>query len=186
MILELAYYGNPILRKKGQSIPEVTDEIRQLVADMIETMHSLKGIGIAAPQVKRSLALFVTEVPKFVGKERADDDDDEDRDEDWEPGELIVYINPKIIAVSEELNIREEGCLSIPGLRYDVVRPSGLKVQAMDLEGKIFEREFEGLHARAVMHENDHINGVLFIDRVHGRDRKSLDVKLNQIKKRFS
>lgn len=175
MELPLAYYGDPILRKKGARINEITDEIRQLVADMVETMHAKKGIGLAAQQVHRALTLFITEVPiKNM---------DDPENPKWVEGPLRVFINPKIIAHSEETWTYDEGCLSIPGIYGNVVRPVAIKVQATDLEGNAFEEEFTWLDARAIMHENDHINGVLYIDRIHGKERQELEVKLQAFKK---
>lgn len=178
MKLPLAYYGDAVLRKKGRQVAKIDDEIRQLVADMIETMREENGIGLAAPQVHKSLALFVTEVPipvKGEGEEEVK----------WEPGKVRVFINPKIIKHSDELWTQDEGCLSIPKLYAPVERPVAVLVQAMDLEGNLFEEEFAWLDARAIMHENDHINGVLFIDRIHGQERKQLDPKLTEIKKAY-
>lgn len=177
MLLPLAYYGNPILRKKGARVNEINDELRQLVADMIETMRKTNGIGIAAPQVHKSLALFVTEVPI-----KASDDPEDD---EWLPGEVRVFINPKILSHSEEKWHRGEGCLSIPGVYGIVERPITIRVRATDLEGNEFEEDLSWLDARAVMHENDHINGVLYIDRMLPNDRKALEEKLMQIKRRY-
>ncbi len=175
MKLPIAYYGDPVLRKKGSPVAEINDEIRTLVQDMIETLidHG-NGIGLAAPQVHRSLTLFITRIPY------------QEEDETWNDGEIRVYINPKIISVSEELFIREEGCLSIPGIYGEVVRPLSVKITATDLDGKAFEGEFTGLEARCILHENDHINGVLFIDRIRGKARKDLEHKLQSVKKKYN
>lgn len=174
MKLPLAYFGNPILRKKCERVNEITPDIRQFVADMEETMIAHDGIGLAAPQVHRSLAIFITCVPIQLSNERE------------APGQLRVFINPKILEYSEEEWVRGEGCLSIPGIYGSVIRPEHIKVEAMDLDGKTFVQEFRGLEARAIMHENDHINGVLFIDRVRGKERQLLEQPLKEIKKKFS
>lgn len=178
MKLNLTYYGNPVLRKKTKPVTEITDEIRTLVQDMVETMRENNGIGIAAPQVNRTESLFITEVPIKVP-------DSPEGEEEWQPGPLRVFINPKILSYSEEVWNREEGCLSIPGLRGEVVRPVTIVVQATDLEGNLFKEELTWLDARAFMHENDHINGVLFIDRMPPRERKAIEGKLHEIKKKF-
>lgn len=178
MELPLAYYGNPSLRKKVEEVTEINDEIRQLVADMIETMHVNNGIGLAAPQVNKHFSVCITEVPIEVVDSR--------NRVHWEPGELRIFINPKIISHSEETWNKAEACLSIPGLAGAVKRPVRIVVQAMDIEGRLFEEEFEWMNARAIMHENDHLNGVLFIDRMHGKDRLSLEPKLQEIKRRFN
>lgn len=175
MKLTLAYYGNPVLRKKAERVIEITSELRQLVSDMEETMFAHDGIGLAAPQVHQSLALFIINVPTET--------EDEDK---WLPGETRVFINPKILNHSEEEWLRGEGCLSIPGIFGVVSRPLHIKVEAMDLEGKIFVEEFSGLQARAIMHENDHINGALFIDRIRGKERQDMEPLLRNLKKKFA
>jgi peptide deformylase len=177
MILPLVYYGDPILRKKAQPITEITDEIRQLVSDMIDTMRAKDGIGLAAPQIGKSIALCVTEVPIEVPQGNGKSN--------WLPGKVRVFINPKIVGHSEEQWLRGEGCLSIPGIFGEVSRPILVVVEAMDLEGKIFQEELTWLEGRAIMHENDHLNGVLFFDRIHGRERKEIDVELQKFKKLF-
>lgn len=186
MELPLTYYGKPVLRKKCIRVEEINDEIKRLVGDMIDTMRTCNGIGLAAPQVNQSLAIFVTEVPipvKKIGKGSSDKNEEEHVE--WESGKVRVFINPKILKYSDEQWTQDEGCLSIPGLYAPVTRPVTITVQATDLDGKVFEEEFSWLDARAIMHENDHINGTLFIDRIHGKLRKELEAKLNTIKKKF-
>lgn len=172
MKLKLAYYGNPVLRKKATLINEITPEIKQLVEDMIEAMDEKDGIGIAAPQVNFSLALFLTRVPL-------------EKDSEKNQGEVRIFINPKILNYSEESDSFSEGCLSIPKLYGDVTRPIYIKVEATDLEGNRFTENFSGLAARVIMHENDHINGVLFIDRLDPKEKKLNELKLREIKKRY-
>lgn len=177
MELPLAYYGDPVLRKKGCPVEEITDEIRQLVNDMIDTMRANDGIGLAAPQVHRSLTLFVTEIP-IPSK------DEVTGEGKWLPGPVRVFINPTITALSEEQVTNEEGCLSIPEVHGPVTRPVAIKIKATDLDGKEFEEEFQWLDARCFMHENDHINGVLFIDRIHGKARTEMESQLRALKKK--
>lgn len=174
MKLHLAYYGDPILRKKCERVEAITEEIRQLVADMEETMNAHDGVGLAAPQVHRSLALFIVNIPKQIAPEK------------WAPGITHIFINPKIIEYSEEEWFRGEGCLSIPEVYATVCRPMHIKVEATDLEGQRFTREYSELEARAIMHENDHINGVLFIDRVRGKERKEIEQDLKRLKKKLN
>lgn len=174
MKLPLTYYGNPILRKKCERINEITDEIRSFAQDMIETMNAHDGLGIAAPQVNRSLAIFITNVPIQKGPD------------EWEPGRIRVFINPKILSYSQEVAAKSEGCLSIPATYGTVARPVTITVEALDLDGKTFVEEFSDLEARAIMHENDHINGVLFIDRIHGKERKELESRLREVKKKYA
>ena len=174
MKLLLAYYGDPILRQKGKQINEIDEELRQLVINMIETMHHRNGFGIAAPQVHRSLALFITCVPI------------EQPDGSVLPTKPRVFINPKVLSYSEETDIHSEGCLSIPKVYGDVQRPLKISVQATNLEGEEFTDEFEGFQARCFLHENDHINGTLFIDRISGKQRKELASSLREVKKQYS
>lgn len=174
MKLPLAYYGNPILRKKCARVEAIDDELRQLIKDMEETLTSHDGLGLAAPQVNRDLALFLVHVAKQYDPSNQTS------------GETILFLNPKILEYSEEQWWRGEGCLSIPEVYGPVSRPLRIKVEATDINGDRFVREFSHLEARAIMHENDHINGVLFIDRVHGKERLEMEPKLRAIKKKFS
>lgn len=178
MKLPLAYYGDPILRKKGVRVEEINDEIRKLVEDMIQTMREGNGIGLAAQQVHLALNLFITEapIPVPIG-------DDKVR---WDPGKLRVFINPKILQHSDQQWTQEEGCLSIPKLYRPVTRPIAIIVEATDLDGNVFKEEFTWLEARTIMHENDHINGVLFIDRLQGKMRRELEPLLHDLKKKHS
>jgi peptide deformylase len=175
MKLPLAYYGNPILRKKAALVEEINEEIHQLVQDMIETMEVENGIGIAAPQVQRSLAIFITQIP-IEGAE----------EDSFLPGEIHVFINPRLLKISEETWESSEGCLSIPKLNGQVERPIKIAFEALNLEGKKFSGELVGLEARAFLHENDHINGVLYIDRIKGKARQEIEPKLREIKKLYS
>lgn len=175
MILELAYYGDPILRKKAAPILEFNDDIKQLACNLIETMQRTNnGIGLAAPQVHQSLAMFVVQFPKKT------------ETDDWIPGAIEVFINPKILEVSNEIDFYSEGCLSLPCLYLDVPRPIKIKIQAQNLQGEVFVREFEGFEARMLLHENDHLNGVLFIDRIDPKERKKIEPELRKIKKKFT
>lgn len=173
MQLPLAYYGNPILRKKCPRVENIDDQIRLLVQNMEETMFTHDGIGLAAPQVHQSLALFLINIPEQVAPN------------EWKPGKTRVFINPKILEYSEEMWERGEGCLSIPEVYGTVSRPVHIKVEATNLEGQRFIEEFSDLPARAIMHENDHINGVLFIDRIKGKERTEMEPALKAVKKKY-
>ncbi len=175
MKLDFIYYGNPILRKKAKPIENISDEIKQLVEAMIVAMDQKDGIGLAAPQVNHSIALFITRAPI-----------ENDENDDWEKGEVRVFINPKILSYSSDEDYFSEGCLSIPKVYGDVFRPLKIKVEATNLEGKRFTEDFSGMSARVILHENDHLNGVLFIDRLESSERKKIDSKLREIKKKFS
>lgn len=173
MKLPIAIYGDPILRKKGARVEQINEEIRQLVADMIDTMYQSDGIGIAAPQVHRSLALFII---CCMYK------DDEGR---WNSSDKnLVFINPKIVSISDEKTSYSEGCLSIPKVNGYVTRPYKVVVTATDIDGQEFTQEFRDLEAHIVLHENDHINGVLYIDRMEAKERKLIEPKLRALKKK--
>lgn len=168
MLLKLRYYGDPFLRKHCREIHEVNDEIRQLAKDMIETMHSVNGVGLAAPQVGVDLRMFVSALS--------------------EDGHLTapeVFINPKIIEVSEEGWVETEGCISIPGVYEEFERPTWVTMEAMNLEGKTFQRTGKSWRGRNLLHENDHLNGVLTIDRVGKLRRRQLEPVLKRIKKKY-
>ncbi|HEX9733556.1 MAG TPA: peptide deformylase [Thermoanaerobaculia bacterium] len=160
-LLEIRLYPDPILRQRSAEVDEVDDALRRLVADMVETMHAAPGVGLAAPQVGVGRRLAV--VDTSVGKD---------------PAALRVLVNPRIVEErGSELDF--EGCLSIPGVTEKVERPAWVRIAAQDLEGRRFELEAEGFEARAVCHEIDHLDGVLFIDRVRGlrRDRVRRQLK---------
>lgn len=173
-LLKIHYFGDPVLRKRCESITEITDEIRQLARDMIETMIASDGVGLAAPQVGHSVRMFVLRDYIFSD------------DGKWTLGEPKVYINPKLTNPGENYLSDVEGCLSIPGLRLHVVRPDRITVEAKDLSGNTFVEELEGYNARVRMHENDHINGVLYIDRLEPTLRQEIDPLLREIKKKYS
>jgi peptide deformylase len=158
----LAYYTEPVLRQKAQRVEHIDDELRDLVADMIETMHANHGSGLAAPQVHQSMALFVSCAP-FKRENGA-----------WMPGPDRVFINPHILEKSEEMQTFTEGCLSIPHLRIDVQRPAKIRIQATDLEGHRFEETLEGFTATNFQHEYDHLQGILIIDYYTPEERKAL------------
>lgn len=173
MILKLAYYGDPILRQKALRIESIDDEIKQLIEDMVETMFAQNGIGLAAPQVHRSLALFITSIPDYH------------EDGSYTDGPIEVYINPRLISYSTQEEIHSEGCLSIPKLYGEVCRPNHIVIEAMNQNGIVIRKELSGLEARCCLHENDHLNGVLFIDRIRGKERQQMEGALRQIKSRY-
>ncbi len=175
MRLPLLYYGHPLLRKRAEPVGVITEEIRQFVKDLLETMDDCKGVGLAAPQVGRLLRIFV--LRDYV---EGDDGWLKLSDTHW------VYINPKITVLGDDLVNDREGCLSIPGLRGHVVRPLKIRVEATDLEGRVFVHELEGYNARSRLHENDHLNGVLYIDRMDPHERKAMEPDLRAIKKKYN
>jgi peptide deformylase len=170
VILQLRYYGDPILRKTAQPVEEITDEIRQICDNMVKTMLHYDGIGLAAPQVGYLLRIFVSNVAY------------EDEKGEVHLGEPKVFINPAIAHPSDALVERSEGCLSIPKLYAPVVRPLSVELEATDIHGNRFKEQCYGYQARNRMHENDHLNGVLFIDRIKGKRRTQLELALRRIK----
>ena len=167
MILEVIKYGNPVLRQKGARIEALTPEITQLVADMFETMYVTKGIGLAAQQVGKTLQLTVLDL-------RGVEDRPSTLELDGKPADVdafmpLVLINPEIKPLNDPV-AGPEGCLSFPELYGDVLRPESIEVKALNEKGKPIAFRCGGLLARAVQHETDHLNGILFIDRM---DRKS-------------
>lgn len=162
-----------MLRKRCEPVSEITDEIRKLAADMIETADKNDGIGLSAPQVGIPIRMFVLRNYQFTEDGR------------WTLSEPQVYINPKLSAPGERILSETEGCLSLPGLRLEVERPDRITVEAMDLDGRVFIEEIEGYNARVRMHENDHINGVLFVDRVEPAVRRKIEPILKEMKKKY-
>ena len=168
--LDLVYYPSKLLREKCAPVEVIDDSVKELVADMIETMDANRGLGLAAPQIGIKLNIFVVRDILEDG-------------ETFSP-EAKVYINPKLSSPSKETVLDMEGCLSIPGAREEVERPYSITVEATDLEGNAFKEELIGYNARIRMHENDHINGVLFIDRLEPRRRKKINPTLKELEKK--
>jgi len=180
MVLEIVKYGSPVLRAKGLEIADVDARVRKLADDMIETMRDAHGVGLAAQQVGVPIQLTVIDVSGV-----------EDR-----PSEMImegktvvlsafmplVLLNP-VLELSKETEEGTEGCLSFPEISGEILRASHVKVKAKKLDGTEVEFEAKGLLARAVQHEVDHLNGILFIDRMNSATRTSLAGKLKRLQK---
>ncbi len=166
-ILPIRVYPDPVLRVRCQEVESFDGDLRRLVSDMIETMHAAPGVGLAAPQVGVEQRLAVVDVS--VGKDRS---------------ALKVLVNPEVVG-ERGRDVDSEGCLSIPGISEKVTRPTSVRITAQDLEGQRVEIEVEDFEARAVCHEIDHLNGVLFIDHLRGlrRDRVRRQLK-KQLKNR--
>ena len=160
-IREIELLGSEALRTPGEEVESFDEELRSLVDDMFRTMYHADGIGLAAPQIGLALRLFVVDVP-------------EEHTEEGEEGLRAAVVNPRIVAVSEETEKAPEGCLSIPGLEGVVDRPVSVEVEAADVHGDPVRFEASGLVARALQHEIDHLDGVLFIDRLSTLKRKML------------
>jgi peptide deformylase len=171
MPMSLCYYGNPILRKRCQPITSITDEIKELAQNMIAVMDQYDGVGLAAPQIGRDIRLFVLR------------DYLEVEDEQWKLSEPKIYINPKLSFPDKKLVVEEEGCLSLPKFFYKIARPDFVVVKALDLNGNSFTEEARGYNARVRIHENDHLNGVLFIDHLNEKKRKKITPLLENLEK---
>jgi peptide deformylase len=164
-ILKIARMGHPILRARARPIhpSEIrTPKIQQLVDDMFETMKEYQGVGLAAPQVHESLRLFVAGFPPSP----RDEDDDREEDEEEERVPLMALINPEIETIGRDVAEDWEGCLSIPDIRGRVPRARQIVVRAFDRTGKKVEIPARGFTARVIQHETDHLDGVLFFDRM--------------------
>lgn len=142
-----------VLRQKARKVKRFGSQLERLANDMLETMRDSHGVGLAAPQVGLPIRLFVAEVP-------------EDMEDEPHAGESYVFVNPKIIKVGNEETEREEGCLSIPGIYGNVWRPEEVVVRAQDVKGRTFRLRARGFLARIILHEYDHLEGILFVDRV--------------------
>lgn len=181
MPLPIVHFNDPVLRKKGAKVTAFDAALRRLAADMIETMHAAEGIGLAAQQIGKAVQLCVVDLRPAESRF------------DWEfdgakpPLELfmpLTIVNPEIEAVAEPEDVYEEGCLSFPGIRGDVTRPDEITVRFKDAEGVPHVLRCNGLLARCVQHEADHLNGVLFIDRMDKETLAALDPELKALKKR--
>jgi peptide deformylase len=178
MIREIVVYGEPVLRAKGKQIVQIDDDIRALAEDMLETMYEANGVGLAAQQVGRALQLTVIDVSDAENRPSQMWLDGEEVDpKDHMP---LILINPEV-QLGEELEIGTEGCLSFPEITAEIPRPAKVKVTAQDLQGNRVEFEAAGLLGRAVQHETDHLNGILFIDRMSSAAKVSLAGKLKRL-----
>ncbi|MEW6528071.1 MAG: peptide deformylase [Spirochaetota bacterium] len=161
---KLVFYGNKTLRSVAQEITQVTQEIRDLTDEMFAIMHKEQGIGLAAPQIDVPLQLLVIDIRSNKGP-------------------MMALINPRITAFSDETGGYEEGCLSLPGITADIIRPVSIQVEGIAINEKPVKFEASGLLARVLQHEIDHLNGKLFIDYLEDYKRKELSSQLKKIKK---
>ncbi len=175
MIRPIIAYGDPVLRKKAVEIDEDYPDLNLLLEDMFETMYNSQGVGLAAPQIGLSIRLFIIDASLFV------DDDEEDLEglRDFKR----VIINPIIIEETGTEWKFEEGCLSIPGIREDVSRQPDIIVEYYNEKFELIEEKLSGLAARVVQHEFDHIEGVLFTDKINPLKKQLLKSKLSDITK---
>ncbi len=163
-VLDIVVYPDPRLRQVSQTVEEIDEELRKLVADMTETMYAAEGAGLAAIQVGRALRLFMLD-PVILGGDKKEDP--------------LVFINPEIVSY-EGSQEGDEGCLSFPGIFVPVKRANGCTVRAKNLDGEEFELSVTELAARAVQHETDHLNGRLLIDYVGKLKKKFIERRLKK------
>lgn len=161
MILKVRKYGDPILRKKAEPVDAITEEVKKIAQDLIDTMLDENGLGLAAPQVGISRRMIALD----AGEER---------------GHPFVVLNPEILESSGK-SVREEGCLSFPAIYGKIERPEKVKIRALKMDGSIMEAELTGLESRAFQHELDHLNGKLFIDRMSKSHKLSLQGTLKKL-----
>ena len=180
MILPIFEYGDPILRAKGKPIENIDDRIRELAANMIETMHAANGVGLAAQQIGETLQLTVLDISAV--EDRPSTLKLNDQDVDPKAAMPLVLINPEIELLGET-EVGVEGCLSFPEITGDIERAKSVMVRAQTLEGDKMEIEASGFLARAIQHEADHLNGILFIDRMNSAAKAALASRLKRLQK---
>jgi peptide deformylase len=180
MILPILEYGDPILRAKGKPIEEIDDRIRELVANMIETMRTAKGVGLAAQQIGEPLQLTVLDISAV--EDRPSTLNLNGQDTDPKSAMPLVLINPEI-ELGDETEVGVEGCLSFPEITGDIERAKSVMVRAQTLEGGTIQIEASGFLARAIQHEGDHVNGILFIDRMNSAAKVALSSRLKRLQK---
>jgi peptide deformylase len=162
-VREIVVWPDSRLRQDTVEIPEINDEVRALYRDLVDTMYAHNGLGIAAIQIGEAARMFLCEAELAGGAEG---------DDPW------AFINPEILEVSEENEKNDEGCLSFPGIYVPIARPVRAKVRAMNINGEIFEVEGEGLYARCLLHEYDHLTGKLMVDFVGPLKKQMIKRKL--------
>ncbi len=165
-LIPIKSYPDPILRQVAKPVAVIDAKLRTLAADMVETMQDVRGVGLAAPQVGESIRMVIVDFDPEVGDPR-------------------VLINPVIIKKSGRKELAEEGCLSFPGLRSRVKRSPVVVCEAQNLDGEIVQYQAEGLAARAVQHELDHLDGLLFVDKTGPSDRQSIEAELAEMERNF-
>lgn len=158
-MMKVVRIGDPVLRQKAVRVEQFGESLKQILDEMVVLMKKKSGVGLAAPQVGIPERFFVVQVP----------------------GEQpIAFVNPEILETSLETADFTEGCLSVPGVWGDISRPASVRIQAMNAEGKVFRLDADGYLARIIQHEYDHLNGVLFVDRLNEKDSAKIRKKLDK------
>jgi len=178
MIYPIYVYGTPILRKKTKEIEKSYPKLKELISDMYETMKFSEGVGLAAPQIGLAIRMFVVDATGTGKEEEGFDEDDEDLT-DFKK----VFINPKITKQWGEVWTFNEGCLSIPDLREDVDRPEKLRIEYYDESFNFHDEEFDGTRARIIQHEYDHLEGIMFVDKINPLRKRLIAGRLSAISK---
>jgi peptide deformylase len=160
-------WPDPRLREPTVAITTIDDSVRELYRDLCDSMYAENGLGMAAPQLGESRKMFIVE-PKLAGRAETDPP--------------VCFMNPEVLEMSEDVQDSEEGCLSFPDIYIKVKRPMRCKVRAMGIDGQMFELEGEGLLARCLLHENDHLTGKLLVDFVGPLKRQMIKKKLQRVK----
>jgi peptide deformylase len=171
---QIRYYGHKDLRSKAKPVEKITPEIVQICEDMLAMMLSLDNcIGFAGPQLGVLLRIFVIREEKFLPNDQ------------YTFGPPEVIINPILTSPSDEMEIMTEGCMSLPNLHVEVVRPKSIHVRYQNMKGEFIEERLHDFRARMFMHENDHLNGVLHIDRMDPKERKNIEGVLRAMKQKY-
>lgn len=178
MILPIIAYGDPVLRKKAKEIPQDYPELKELINNMWDTMYGAYGVGLAAPQVGLAIRIFMVDTAPFA------EDEDLSEDEQQELKSLKkVFINPKILSEDGDEWAFNEGCLSIPDIREDVFRKPDISIEYYDEDWNKHTENYTGLAARVIQHEYDHIEGILFTDKLSSLKKRLIKSKLANISK---
>jgi peptide deformylase len=176
---DISLLGQPVLRQRAKEVGKITPQIKQLAQDLIDMARG--NAGIAAPQIFESVRMFAAVFPKMDNKGEFL----KDKEGNVLFEEPKVFLNPILSEPSEERDSYDEGCLSIPGIFLPIERPLAITIDYMDLEGKKHKKRYEGFIARILMHENDHLNGVLIVDRLSPEDKKNYNAEIQKLKKEY-
>jgi len=172
MILPIVAFGSPILREKCKEISKSFPDLPEIIDDMFETMYAASGVGLAAPQINKSIRMFIIDTAPFV----------DDEENDIQPMKQ-VFINPKMIKEEGQKWLFNEGCLSIPEIREDISRKSEIEIEFLDENFQKQQKKFDGITARVIQHECDHLDGILFTDKISPLRKRVLKGKLSDISK---
>lgn len=178
MILPIVAYGDPVLRKKGKEIQEDYPDLKQLIENMWDTMYNAYGVGLAAPQIGLPIRMFIIDPAPFADDEELDETEKESLN-----GLKKVFINPEILTEEGEEWSFNEGCLSIPDVREDVFRKPTITIRYQDEDFNTHTETYSGLGARVIQHEYDHIEGILFTDKLSSLKKRLIKSRLSNISK---